>query len=372
MLFKEVIGQSIVKNRLIRQYREGRGPHALLLSGPEGCGKLAMAWSLAGYLLCRQPGDEDACGVCPACRRVKKLGHPDLHFSFPVIRKSESTTCNDYLEEWSRMLQQGAYFGLSDWIDQISSEAKSPIIPDAEGDNILNQMMVTSYEGGYKVLVMWLPERMTSSAANNLLKFLEEPTPKTVAILVSDHPDQILPTILSRTQQVEMFRLSDAEVAEALESRNGLDTSTARQVARIAGGSYLAALRYIQIDNATDEFFEQFVALMRMAYARDVMGLQRWTDKISAWNRERQKMFLGYAQNMIRENFVYNFRRPELNYMNDREAAFALKFAKFINERNVVGFMEELGHVQKDIEQNVNARTVFFDAALRITILLRK
>ena len=221
-------------------------------------------------------------------------------------------------------------------------------------------------------MVMWLPERMTSSAANNLLKFLEEPTPKTVAILVSDHPDQILPTILSRTQQVEMFRLSDTEVAEALESRNGLDASTARQVARIAGGSYLAALRYIQIDNATDEFFEQFVALMRMAYARDVMGLQRWTDQISAWNRERQKMFLGYAQNMIRENFVYNFHRPELNYMNEREAAFALKFARFINERNVMGFMEELGRVQKDIEQNVNARTVFFDAALRITIMLRK
>ena len=372
MQFSDIIGQEEVKTRLLNDIEHDRMPHALMLCGPRGAGKLPLALALAQRLLCEEG---QGCGRCKSCKMVEALSHPDLHFSFPVIKKKNSSTApvsDDYLKDWREQLLRNAYFDINDWLEDINAENQQATYYVGESDALLKKLAIKSSQGGRRVILVWLPERMNQETANKLLKLIEEPPSLTHFILLCEEPDKVLGTILSRTQQVEMFRLSDTEVAEALESRNGLDASTARQVARIAGGSYLAALRYIQIDNATDEFFEQFVALMRMAYARDVMGLQRWTDQISAWNRERQKMFLGYAQNMIRENFVYNFRRPEFNYMNDREAAFALKFAKFINERNVVGFMEELGHVQKDIEQNVNARTVFFDAALRITILLRK
>ena len=372
MLFREVIGQNEIKTRLIRQYREGRGPHALLLSGPEGCGKLAMAVALGNYLLCRQPGETDSCGTCPACKQIHKFGHPDLHFSFPIIRESGSTNCDDYIQKWISMMREGLYFGLADWLEKMGTDNKQAIIPDAEGDNILNKLSITSYEGGYKVMIVWLPERMTANASNNLLKFLEEPTPRTVFILVSDNTSLLLPTILSRTQQVEMGRLTSETIAQALQQRNGLDETVARQIARIANGSYLNALRYININNASDEFFDQFVSLMRMAYTRDVRGLQKWGDHVASWGRERQKMFMGYIQNLLRENFIYNFHRPELNYMTDKEAAFATKFARFINERNVVDFMNEMSRTQKDVEQNVNAKTVFFNFALKTTVLIRR
>ncbi len=372
MQFREVIGQSDIKNRLIRQYREGRGPHALLLSGPEGCGKLAMAVALGSYLLCGQPGETDSCGVCPACKQIKKFSHPDLHFSFPIIRKSKSSNCDDYIQEWNTLMREGPYFGLADWLDRMGTGNEQAVIPDAEGDNILNKLSITSYSGGYKVMIVWLPERMTGNAANNLLKFLEEPTPRTVFILVADSAELLLPTILSRTQRIEMGRLPSEVVAQALQERNGLDPVVARQVAHIANGSYLSALRFINIDNAADVFFEQFVSLMRLAYTRDVRGLQQWGDQIASWGRERQKMFLGYVQNLLRENFIYNFHRPELNYMTDKEAAFATKFARFMNERNIAGFMNETGNAQKDIEQNVNAKTVFFDFALKVTVLIRR
>ncbi len=372
MQFREVIGQEDVKTRIIRQYRDGRGPHALLLEGPEGCGKLAMAVALGSYLLCSHPGETDSCGVCPACKQTRKFSHPDLHFSFPIIRKSESTTCDDYMQEWTSMMQEGLYFGLADWLDRMGTDNKQAVIPDAEGDNILSKLSVTSYSGGYKVMIVWLPERMTGNAANNLLKFLEEPTPHTVFILVSDNAGQLLPTVLSRTQRIGMSRLPVEVVAQALQTQNGLEPAVARQVAHISNGSYLSALRYINIDNATDMFFDRFVSLMRLAYARDVRGLQQWGDGIASWGRERQKMFLGYMQNLLRENFIYNFHRPELNYMTDKEAGFATKFARFINERNIVDFVDETAKTQRDIEQNVNGKTVFFDFALNVTVLIRR
>lgn len=372
MKFSEVIGKEDVKQRLLRQLNEGRQPHALLLSGPEGSGGLAMALALGTYLLCERRGPDDSCGECPSCRQIGKYGHPDLHFSFPIIRKSETTTCDDYMPEWNAMIREGAYFGLNDWIERTGAEGKQALIPDAEGDNILRKLSLTSYGGGYKVLIMWQPERLTASAANNLLKFLEEPTPLTVFILVSADASRILPTLLSRTQQIEMSPLSVTTIAAALKQRNGLSAEAAMEVARRAGGSYLAALRHISIDDESKVYFEQFVSLMRMAWARDVRGLSRWADEVSTMGRERQKSLLQYMQYLIRENFIYNFHQSELTYMTDEESAFALKFARFINERNVIDFMNELSQAQRDVEQNVNAKILFFSFALKLTVCIRK
>ena len=373
MRFSEVIGQDEVKKILTAQVRSGRLPHALLLSGDTGYGTLALALALASYVLCSRQGDNDSCGECSECIKTDKLIHPDLHFSFPFIKKSTgTTTCENYISDWKQFISNGYYFGLSDWLEAIGSDNKSAIITEAEGDNIIDKLSIASYSGGYKVMIIWLPERMHDAAANNLLKMLEEPAAKTVFILVSNDTTPILSTILSRTQHMEFQRLSADDIARALQERNGLDRNMAVQVARTAGGSYLNALRYININNESDSYFDEFVNLMRKAYSRDVQGLQQWADDVTKWGRDKQKSFLSYCQNMLRENFIYNFHLPELNYMTDKESDFAKKFSRFINERNIVEFTEAFSRAQRDVEQNVNSKTIFFDFALKTIILIRK
>ena len=374
MQFKDVIGQEEVKQRLLEQFSKGRQPHALLLSGPEGCGSLAMAIALGSYLLCSNRSETDSCGECPACRQIMRWGHPDLHFSFPIIKKDSerSATCNDYMDLWKEMLKDNLYFGMSDWLEKMDAGNKQALITEAESDNILSKLSMTAYEGGYKVMIVWLPERLHVNAANNLLKYLEEPAPQTVFILVTENVGAILPTILSRTQWIEMSRLPETVIAEALQQRNGLEREVAIQMARTSGGSYLNALRAIHVNSVANEFFNSFVSLMRLAYSRDIRGLQSWADDVASWGRERQKSFMTYSQNMLRENFMYNFHRSELNFMTDEETAFASRFARFINERNVVEFMREMSQAQRDTEQNVNTKTVFFDFALKAIILIRK
>ena len=371
-MFKDVVGQEEVKRRLIQQVEEGRQPHSLLLSGPQGCGKFALAVALGNYLLCQNRNGTDACGECPACRQVRKFEHPDLHFSFPYIKKGDSTVCEDYLPEWRLMIREGFYFDLDDWLDKMEAGNKQAKIFEKESDSILDKLSIASYEGGYKVMIIWLPERLHEAAANNLLKFLEEPTPKTAFILVSENVARILPTIVSRSQQIEVSRLNQDVLTRALTERNGLDSETARMTARTANGSYLRALKHIHINDVNKEYFDLFVSLMRMAYMRDLAGLQKWSDGIAAWVRDRQKSFMHYAQNMLRENFIYNFNRPELNFMTEKESAFASKFARFINERNVVELMEEMTRTERDIEQNVNAKTALFNFTLRVIVLIRR
>lgn len=373
MGFQDVIGQEDVRQLLLGQVREDRLPHALLFHGPAGCGKMAMALAFAQYLLCQHPtSDGQACGTCSACRQVEKFAHPDLHFSFPIVLNKDTPTCDYFYKEWRMMLSQSPYFGHDDWLNFMGKNEKNTLINDAEGDRIINQMSLAAYAGGYKIMIIWLPERMNDSAANNLLKNLEEPAPKTVYILVSNDITPILPTIISRTQRIAFPPLPLSVLADALVKRNGLERETATQIARISAGSYLKALQYIQVGNNANEFFDLFTQLMRMAYTRDLVGLRRWCDEVTEWGRERQKAFLGYCQNMIRENFIYNFKRGELNFMSEKETQFAVKFSRFVNERNVKGFVEQLSQAQRDIEHNVYSKTVFFDLALKVTVLVRR
>lgn len=373
MLFQEVIGQEDVKFMLKKAVEAHRVPHALLFSGPVGCGKLAMAVAFANYLLCQHREGGDSCGCCPSCKQIAKFSHPDMHFSFPVVKKSSSPPiCDDFLLEWRSLLSSSLYFGLDDWMARIGCDNKQVFISEAEGDNIIDKLSVSSYEGGYKVMIIWLPEKMRLEAANNLLKTLEEPTEGTVFILVSEDTNSILPTILSRTQNIIFRPLSSTVITEALVNHNGLDRQMALQIARISGGSYLKALQLINIGDNSTKFFEYFMSLMRLAYSRNLAELRLWSEKIVEEGRERQKAFLAYCQNLLRENFIYNFRHSELNFMSEEESSFSMKFARFINERNVWGFMDEFSHAQRDIEQNVNSRIVLFNLALQSIILIRR
>lgn len=374
MQFTDVIGQEAVKRQLRRMWQEGRMPHALLLAGPEGCGKLPMALALATRLLCRTPNEADeACGNCRDCKMTAKWAHPDLHFIFPVFNapgQSGRTVSDRFLTEWRAQLDETPYFTRQAWLKRIGVENQQSLIGVAEANNLLSKLFTVSSQGGYRIVIIWLAEQMNQEAANKLLKILEEPPAGTIFILTANEPERMLPTILSRTQRVDMPPLNETEIAAALTARFGLNEDDARTVARSSDGSYIRAIAQATAEGGTAHFFDMFTLFMRTCYMRDVKKLYEWSVQVASWGREDQKAYLEYCQHLIRENFVYNFHDPRLNYMNRDEGQFAVRFARYINERNVIAIMDELAAAQRDIAQNVNARMVFFDLSLKMIVYL--
>jgi len=374
MHFNEVVGQKEVKQQLHHMISENRVPHALLFAGPEGCGKLPMALALASRLLCKHPTpDSESCGECPACKMTAKLAHPDLHFVFPVFKpagQSSAAVSDMFLKEWRDQIKETPYFTRQAWLKRIGVENQQSLINVAEANNIINKLAIVSSQGGYRVIVVWLAEQMNQEAANKLLKILEEPPQQTVFILTADHPERLISTILSRTQRIDFRPLHPEEISEALQRLNGLDAEDAHYVARASEGNFIKAIEQVTSDADAAQFFDLFVLFMRLCYMRKIKDLHEWAQQLAGWGRERQKAFLEYAQRLIRENFIYNFHNAQLNYMTRQESEFAVRFARFINERNVIGIMDELSAAQRDIEQNVNPRMVFFDFSLKMIVLL--
>lgn len=269
------------------------------------------------------------------------------------------------------MILQSAYFGYEEWASACDAQNHQLLIYADESDNMNRKLSIKSSQGGYKVMVVWLPEKMNEACANKLLKLLEEPPQMTVFILVSEQPDKVIQTIRSRTQMINVPRLSVEDVEQTLVSAYGVLPAEAKRIARASAGNMVVAQRTIRDNSEAELYFELFVSLMRLSYMRKVKEMKQWSDKVAAMGRERQKSFLGYCQRMVRENFIYNFRQSELNYMSEAESDFAVKFAPFINERNVMGIVEELTVAQRHIEQNVNPKMVFFDFSLKMIVLIK-
>ena len=372
MRFKDVIGQESAKERLIRDAKEGRIPHAQLFCGKEGVGKLALAIAYAQYLCCENPGEHDSCGVCPNCAKFNHLVHPDLHFAFPIIKKKggKDIVCDEYLPEWRSLVLNSPYFNLNMWLKEMGAENQQAQIFVKESDEILRKLSLKSSQGGYKVMIIWLPEKMNLECSNKLLKLLEEPPAQTVFILVSEEPDTLLPTILSRTQRFNLNGIEESEIEKQLVNEFGLQPADAQNIAHRSQGNYLKALEAIHLDEDNKLFFELFVSLMRLAYQRKIREMKQWSETLAGMGREKQKNFLVYCQQMIRENFIYNFHNAELIYETIDEQNFSSRFAPFVNEKNVMGIMNELSEAQRHIEQNVNARMVFFDFSLKMIVLL--
>ena len=388
MKFEDIIGQEEVKNILMSEVDRGRLPHALLLTGPEGCGKMPMALALAQYLCCTgkhktdgqssmfdepSKGSNSVCGTCISCRQWEQLAHPDVHFIFPIVankvRKKE--VCDDWMSVWREMLLRNPYFTYTDWLQQMEVENSQPIIYSRESDIIQRKLNLTSVQGGWRIVIIWLPEKMKEDGANKMLKLLEEPPTQTIFILVSEEPQKMLGTILSRVQRIRMPRLKDEEISMAIHQRIGIKLEDIQPIVHQANGSYSKALEAVTVDNGTSALFQSFTSLMRLAWSRKVKEMKAWSDEISESGRERQKDFLQYAQRMIRESFTANLHRPELNYMNMEEQQFTSKFAPFVSEKNAMGIMKELQEAQIHIEQNVNAKMVFFDLILQLTVLIK-
>ena len=381
MQFSKVIGQKEAQQRLKQLVDEQRIPHAMLITGPEGCGKMAMALAFASFLLGERWDGRSLLGseaeIANAEAMLRKWAHPDLHFSFPIIKPKNAgsdrkVACDEYIKEWGQLLDGGPYFTLEQWMKLMNAENQQAQIFEAESDALAHKLYIKSTMGGYKVSLIWLPERMNATCANKLLKLLEEPPMKTVFLLVSEHPELLIDTIRSRVQRFDMRRIDDADIEQALIEKRSIVPADAHRIARIAAGNWLKALETLSADNENRQFFDLFVLLMRKAFTRDVKELKHWSETVAAFGREKQRRFITYMLRMVRENFRYNFRQPDLCYMTQQEEAFATKFARFINERNVLIIQQQLQDAMRDIGQNANGKIQFFDFALEMVINLRR
>ena len=390
MQFKDVIGQEEVKAKLRAAVQEGRIPHAQLFAGAPGSGNMALALAYAQYINCPNRTAEDSCGVCPTCLQYSKLQHPDLHFAFPLV--TAKTVCDSYFDRFRQLCLDKPYFDLSDWYEVLEVKNQQGRIYDEESGEIVRKLSLKSFGSGYKVMIIWQADKMGAECSNKLLKLLEEPPAGTVFLLVSEQPDMLLATIQSRVQRVQVPRLTDEEVAAALEERVGIAADQAAYIARVTNGNYVAARRKAvgQEDAEVTESgetkrsdLEDFKAMMRNAYTIGVLqdrqkkykalaDLRDWSRQMATIGREAQKNFLQYAQQQVRENYISNLKQPILNYQSDEEKAFSARFAPYIHSGNVEEIMNELDKAERQITQNAKPEIVLFDMCMQMIVLLKK
>ncbi len=306
---------------------------------------------------------------------LDKLEHPDLHFTYPTIKlpsmsSDHKPVSDDFAKEWHELIMAGPYFTMTEWLEQMGGENQQAIITAGESDSLIRKLSLKSSQGGYKVSIIWLPERMNIECANKILKLLEEPPAQTVFIMVCQEPDRLLETIRSRVQRIDIRKIADEDIRQALVSKRGITEENAHRIARMVNGSWLKALEMLRADSENELFLDMFQSLMRLAYQRKVKDLKVWSERMAALGREKQKRFLEYFLRLIRENFMYNFQQEELCYMTQREEDFAKNFARFINEANILPISDLANLAIRDIGQNANAKIVFYDFALQMIVLL--
>lgn len=375
MQFKEVVGQKNIKEKLINTIKENRVSHAQLFLGSEGSGNLALAIAYAQYISCENKQENDSCGVCPSCVKFQKLVHPDLHFVFPVATSKtilKDPVSDDYLVQWREAIIENPYLNQNKWYEIIDIENKQGIISKNESYEILRKLNLKTFESEYKIMIIWLPEKMNAFAANKLLKLIEEPPSKTLFLMVSENTEQILSTILSRTQLIKIPKIDKGSMMNAMCDRFGLSPEKAEDLVHLANGNYFIAQKLIGSTEEDHFNFDQFAHFMRLSYQRKVIELISWVDEIAVLGREKQKNFLFYSLRLIRENFMLNIKNKNLVFLTKEELAFSEKFAQFIHQGNVYDIYEAFNRAYSDIEMNAYNKIVFLDLALKILKLIKK
>ena len=378
MQFNKITGQQEIKKKLVRTVLENRVSHAQLFFGPEGSRKLALAIAYAQFINCRNrviepDGSGDSCGTCPSCIKFEKLIHPDLHFIYPVATSKEvdkNPMSRDYLKVWRQTLLDNDFrLSLNEWFAVAGFEKKQGIINADDCSDILRTLSYKSYESEFKVMIIWMAERLFHAAAPKILKILEEPPEKSLFILITETPEKIISTILSRTQMVKVPRLSDEDIRQGLLAQ-GCPEADVMRIVPLAEGNLTRAIRIFRNEEEELEFLEKFVKWMRLCYKNNIKANLEFTADLAKMGRERQKNFLAYAERIIRNAMLVNYSNPQLARLNSDELDFLKKFGPFINYTNIPDFSAELEKAQYHIERNANANILFMDLSMTFTILL--
>lgn len=374
MQFSEIPGNDKEKKALIYEAKENRVSHAQLFLGPEGSAKLPLAIAFSAYLLCDEPGPTDSCGKCQHCTKVAKLIHPDLHFVFPVVLSKEDkvATSDDLLRQWIEFVLKNPYFDLNNWQQHLDVLGKNAVIGVEESRHVLQKLSLKSFSGKYKIMIIWLPEKMNNQAANKLLKMLEEPPEETLFLLLSDSIETILPTIISRTQLLKVSPFDNDDIAWFLDKKFGIDKTVAYSVAGLAQGSMTEAVAIASGDENQHVYFDLFVKMMRTAYAANAFELMSIAEEIAALQKEQQKNFVKYGLHLFRESIILNYMKGELVNLRNEERAFLEKFARYINNQNITELNQEFNDAHYHLERNANAKILFTDLVIKLTKLIKK
>ncbi len=381
MLFSEVLGQKHIKNHLTTSVDKGRIAHAQLFVGPEGSGTLPMALAYAQYILCGNTNSENTGGSESCNLKFKNFSHPDLHFAFPVTTSDKvksKPVSNFYLEEWRQLIDQQPYGNLFDWYKLLGVDNKHGQIGVDEAVEIVKSLSLKSYEGGYKVMLIWMAEKMNTPAANKLLKLIEEPPEKTIFILIAEDEEQIINTIKSRCQLLHFPPLAEDAITEALVKNYHIETSVATKIAHQANGNYNKACDLIYQDSEDIQFEKWFILWVRSAFKAKgnksaIHDLISWSEEIAKTGRETQKKFLRFCLNYFRQALLLNYKANELVYLEPKSESFKLeKFAPFVHDSNILEISNELQDAIYHIERNGNSKIILTDLSIKLTRLLHK
>jgi DNA polymerase-3 subunit delta' len=375
MNFSQIPGQKEIKVKLLRSVKEERVSHAQIFAGNEGCGSMALALAYARYISCENRTDIDSCGTCKSCVKYEKLIHPDLHFVFPVIKGKKVTdpVSDNYLEEWREFVKKSPYFTLNNWMDTIEVGNAQAMIFASEASEIIKKLSLKTFESDFKIMIIWLPEKMHQATANKLLKMIEEPPEKTLFLLVSQEPDKVIPTILSRCQLVKIPSFSSSDIEKYLTDRFNIPPDKAGEISYVSNGNIARAIDLCENEDLALANLDRFKSLMRFAWKRDIISIINWSEEISTTGREAQKDFISFSMRILRENLMLSLDqlKNRLVFLTGEEATFSGNFHPFINQNNIFPLTEEFNLVYSHIEANGNAKIIFLDLGLKVTRLIR-
>lgn len=365
MQFAEVIGHSTLKKHLIEEARSNKISHTQLFVGKPGYGPLPLALAFIQFIFCENRTDVDSCGTCHSCKKISQLQHPDVHFSFPTVQ-SITNISNGALAHWREQIDENPYFDLNTWVRRIDPKERKPIIGKDESQEIIRKLSLRSFEGGYKVMLIWMIEEMNTSCSNKLLKILEEPPDKTIFILMAESVEQILPTILSRSQTVVVPRVAADDINIFLKTSYKFNSENAISVASRCEGDVLEAIEQATHSAEGERFHNQFVQLMRVCYRKNVLEMIAWSESVGQESKEHQKQFLRYGLHMIRQSMLKNYTENQLTRVSAEEDLFLEKFARFITGNNVIDFTKLFNDSVYHIERNANGKILFTNLCFQV------
>lgn len=365
MQFRDVIGQQELKNHLVNEVNQEKISHAQLFLGNAGYGGLPLALAFVQFLFCERKASHDSCGECPSCRKVSELQHPDLHFSFPVVQAIGKKS-DLFLKDWREQIHENPYFNLIDWLRRIDDKERKPIIGTEESQEIIKKLTLKSYEGGFKVMIIWMAEEMNTTCANKLLKILEEPPKNTLFILLCEKQDQLLPTIISRTQLLKIPRINSDDLSLYLRNKENISTTNAESIVARVEGDAIAANELIGTHQELDLNREMFIQLMRVCFKKDVIQMLDWAENMASASKDRQKIFVLYALHMFRQSMLRNYTGDQLTRVSDEENEFLKNFSRFISGNNVFDFMDTFNNAHYHLDRNANAKLLFTNMSIKV------